>query len=281
MEGTDDPEANPTETIEEKVETPDEPIQPDVDMEGKVSVKIDGEEKVVSVKDLVAEYQKGEAANSRFYKVSEAEKSVKEREDVVGRRETEFDAKARVPVVPEVASADRKEKVVALREAIYDGDEDSLDAAIESVLVPTTAAPVAPVIDVSSVASETMARIELREAVKKYEGEYPDLAKNTRLRSWVDDETEVILRDNPGMSAWDVIDKAAKSVQDQVKGILDTGNFGEKLDSAERKAAKKKASSTDVPLAPSAKASIGEDPAPPPTRSDIIKGMKEDRGQTT
>ena len=84
-------------------------------------------------------------------------------------------------------------------------------------------------------------RIELRDAVAKYEEEYPDLAKNPRLRKWVDEETEVVQLENPAMSPREVLETAAKSVQSQVNELTTKKeDVGENLDTPERVDAKKK-----------------------------------------
>lgn len=250
-----------------------------VDMDAEIPVKIDGEDKVVPFKDVVAEFQKSSSASARIQEAAEAEKDLEKREAELKRRENEFDTKARVPDAPVVDTPERKQNVVALREAIYDGDEAALDAAIERV-IPETPTPGAP-IDTAAVASDVMFRMDLRTAVEKYEKDYPDLANNPKLRNWVDEETETIGAANPAMSPGDVIEAAAKSVQDQVAAFSKEEDVGEKLDSAEREGNKEKLVAASVPIAPSAKASIGEDAPAPPSRTDIVQKMQKDRGQTT
>ena len=245
----------------------------------EVTVKINGEKKVVPLTDVVAAYQKDGAADKRLQQASLVEKSLTEREQALKRREDEFDAKVRVPEAPAV---DRKANVTELREAIYDGDEDALDAALEKVL-PENEQPVAQPIDeaaiVAKATQKALYQIELGNAVKKFEDEYADLADNPRLSDWVDQETEVVMRDNPDMTPWEVLETAAKTVQTQVDTMLKKKDAGKELDKSERVEAKKKAQAATPPVAPAARAEIGKDAPPPPTRQGVIQQMKEARGQ--
>lgn len=270
-----DPEPEPT-----PAPAAEEEPAPSVEM---VTVKIDGVETSVPLSDVVAGYQKNGSADSRLNQAALVEKSLTERESDLQRREKEFNTKIRVPEVSVETSEDRRANVVALREAIYDGEEEALDAALDKV-IPHAEQPTAPAVDevalAAKVTNETLYRIDLGKAVERYEEEYPDLATNPRLRQWVDEETEVIQKEDPNLSAWDVLDKAAKSVQSQVDDMLKKKELGADLNKPERDEAKQKLADATPPAAPAAKATIGEDPAPPPSRQDVIKSMKEARGQT-
>ena len=241
------------------------------------TVKINGVEKQVTRDALITAYQQDTAAAQRLEAAARRQKEVEADAAKLAKDREEFEASRKV------GAGETEDDVVArLRDAILDGDVDTLDASIRDALFKPKS-PVTPAPDADRLAKQATAaalyQIDVRNAVAAFEKEHPDLAADEWTRGLIDRETEVIQRQNPNMSVAEIMRNAIETVTSRMDRHVGKKPTGDHLNMNEREAAKAKASKAAVPTAPGAKASIGEEPPEPQFRSDIITEMKKARGQ--
>ena len=110
----------------------------------------------------------------------------------------------------------------------------------------------------------------LEDAVKWFDEEYPDVAKVPELRAVADSRTIDLTQSNPDWSPKQIMQEAAESTRQWAKEFLSP-------DKNERVERKKKI--VQHPKAATGSSKIGEDEPAPQTATDIIKEMRESRGQ--
>ena len=110
----------------------------------------------------------------------------------------------------------------------------------------------------------------IEDAVKHFDTEYPDIAGSPELRSIADNRTIDLTQSNPDWSPKQIMAEAAKSTRQWAKEFL-SPNKSERVD--------RKKKIVRHPKAASAFSKIGEDEPEPQSTTDIIKEMRESRGQ--
>ena len=240
-----------------------------------VEIIVNGRKEMRPVAEAVASLQMDGSAAYRLQQAALTEKRLKEdREKFEAER-----AALGMPLVPSAEGDRSDEDVTALRDAILDGDEETLDATLRAERERNRATPV----DVNKVADLAAARaaerIELRDAVKAFETTHADLANDPWARDLVDKETEALQVSDPDLSFSEILDKAAANVSSRIEALASRTGKGNDLDLEERTVQKRKAAKTNVPTAPAAKVSLGVDAPPAPSNSDVILEMKKARGQ--
>jgi len=258
------------------------------------TIKVDGEDIKVPFDDLKASHQKDKASQKRFEEAAEYGRRVQARESelnsYIQRMQQAQEAKPEVPpsedAVPE-EGPDNAELVKQYHQALYEDDADKAAELFTKALGNRgRSQPATPNVEevVEQVLGRTLAQQRaktqrqqqwayqksLEDAVKWFDSEYPDIAKVPELRAVADNRTIDLTQSNPDWSPKQIMQEAAESTRQWAKEFLSP-------DKNERVERKKKI--VQHPKAASASSKIGEDEPAPQTATDIIKEMKEARGQ--
>ena len=258
------------------------------------TVKVDGEDIQVPFDDLKASHQKDKASQKRFEEAADYARRVQEREAqlnaYVQQMKQAQEAKPEVPpskdAVPEEGS-DNSELIKEYHKALYEDDADkaaelftqalgnrgrsqpatqNVEEVVEQVLGRTLAQQRAQ----DKRQQQWAYQKSLEDAVKWFDEEYPDVAKVPELRAVADSRTIDLTQSNPDWSPKQIMQEAAESTRQWAKEFLSP-------DKNERVERKKKI--VQHPKAASGSSKIGEDEPEPQSTTDIIKEMKESRGQ--
>ena len=258
------------------------------------TVKVDGEDIQVPFDDLKASHQKDKASQKRFEEAADYARRVQEREAqlnaYVQQMKQAQEAKPEVPpskdAVPEEGS-DNSELIKEYHKALYEDDADkaaelftqalgnrgrsqpatqNVEEVVEQVLGRTLAQQRAQ----DKRQQQWAYQKSLEDAVKWFDEEYPDVAKVPELRAVADSRTIDLTQSNPDWSPKQIMQEAAESTRQWAKEFLSP-------DKNERVERKKKI--VQHPKAATGSSKIGEDEPAPQTATDIIKEMRESRGQ--
>ena len=188
-------------------------------------LKINGEEVERTYDQIKATAQKNESADIRLQKASERERALKDYESKLVREEQRILAlqKTPQPSSQDAGSEDSSEALKEAIESIYDGETESAVEKLKNIMQGRQE----PTLDMSELAS--MAKEEaltvLREEARQKEyadslakgtswinENHSDIMENPTMRSIVDQQTVVIMRENPSLSPEEVIKQATEKV---------------------------------------------------------------------
>lgn len=247
-----------------------------------VTVKIDGKEQQVDQEKIldagVRTFQKESAADKRLQEASVQLKRLQEYEYQLRQREEAL-AKA-LPAKkadePKPQSKHDRQVYRQTAEALYSGDEDAAAEALEKLLEGRDETPAAPQIDPNALVQEAVRRtrqqMSVENARESFASEFTEIIADPVLTRLADEESAVLLRDNPEMTAKQNLMEAGRRVRNWVEAH-GGGNHAPAPESqkAERKRAIKpvKAAGGKIPSKPEEK---------PKTRSDIVADMRKQRG---
>lgn len=254
----------------------------------KARLKVDGKEIEEPLTKVTSRYQKGAAGDLRLQEANRVKQELEAKEETLAKRGQELTAKeqeyirrvkaaniqSKTPDPSKDGQMERKELIAAL----IDADEDKAEKAF-SRLGAFSQQPAPPQADPKAIDAQVgqavEAKLKEREqvqvkkdreaAVKWFFEERADLAEDAYLRSAVDRETAVIMRESPDKPPLEVMQEAARKVQIWIDGKANKPVNG----------AKKKATPTPA----SGRRSMGEDSPPPPTRKERINQIRQRRGQ--
>ena len=260
------------------------------------TIKVDGEDIKVPFDDLKASHQKDKASQKRFEEAADYGRRIQEREAQLNayvhrmQQQQAPEANKEVPpsedAVPE-KEPDNSDLVKQYHQALYEDDADkaaelftqalgnrgrsqpatqNVEEVVEQVLGRTLAQQRAQ----TKRQEQWAYQKSLEDAVKWFDSEYPDIAKVPELRAVADNRTIDLTQSNPDWSPKQIMQEAAESTRQWAKDFLSP-------DKNERVERKKKI--VQHPKAASASSKIGEDEPEPMSTTDIIKEMKEARGQ--
>jgi len=252
------------------------------------NVKVDGEDIQVPFDDLKTSHQKDRASQKRFEEAAEYGRRVQEREAQLNAYIQQMQTQQPPSKDAEAVEEPKEESSSLIKkyhEALYEDDADKA-AELFNTLTKGRSSPATQNVEevVEKVLTRTMsqqrAKVQrqqqyayqksLEDAVKHFDTEYPDIAGSPELRSIADNRTIDLTQSNPDWSPKQIMEEAAKSTRQWAKEFL-SPNKNERAD--------RKKKIVRHPKAASASSKIGEDEPEPMTTSDIIKEMKEQRGQ--
>lgn len=196
--------------------------------ESEIAVKINGEERTISESDI-KEYQKGVAADEKFKEVAREKKALEQREAAFAQREAAFIAErekaAATPVsepVPVVDDDDLDATAESLITSVFAEDKEG----VKRILKKTLARPPAPVAepqvitpaDIDAVMDQRERSKTLKDAVMRFNEEYPELSKG--FSEDVDRQTIVEMQSDPEATPWDIIKRSAEHVKEKMATAL-------------------------------------------------------------
>ena len=281
----------------EEVEEPEEVIEEEPSPFFKdgdswyTTIKVDGEDIQVPFDDLKASHQKDRASQKRFEEAAEYGRRVQAREAQINQYIQQVRQNQQQPPPKGVAKKEEPkvdtELIKKYHEALY-GDDADKAAELFTALTNSgrRTAPATQNVEevVEKVLTRTMAQQRARsereqqwayqrsleDAVGWFDSEYPDVAAVPELRAVADAKTVTLTQENPAWTPKQIMEAAAESTRQWAKESLSP-------DKNERAERKKKI--VQHPKAASAFSKIGEDEPDPQSTADIIKEMKESRGQ--
>lgn len=244
----------------------------DVPADGRVKLKVDGEEVEETIDAVVRMHQKGAAGDKRLQQAAEMTRVLEQRASALSQREQEFLRKMKAADEKKAAgtlSSDaHKDTAKKLIDALLDADEDAAAELLGNVFAGPQ--PEQKGIDpeevrkmVSDGVNEIAKAKELKDAQARFAKDYKDLHEDPYLFNLVDAETVKVMAEMPSATPWEIIDAAAKRVSDW---------------RSKNGPAKAKPPVRRPPTPVSGRASIGKD-KPVETREDVLKEMRAARGQ--
>lgn len=289
-----------TETHEEGEGAPQEPQQEvamitimgsdgqayQVPADGKLRLKIDGEEVEESFDRVTRSYQKGAAADKRLETAARKQRELEQKEQELherGQRLTQQEQAAlqKLQKMQEQHEAGRlspdayKDKAKALVEALLEADEpvEAVAKVIPTLFPDQQQPPFDPAqldgvieqkINLREERAKAQAKArELTQAQTRFKEEHSDLDSDPVLRQAVNEFTKGLQQETPGASPWEIIDEAAKRTRQWQE---------EKFGKQPRPRAK------PSPQPAAARASVGKEERPP-SRLDVLNELRAARGQ--
>ena len=258
-----------------------------------MKLKVDGEEQEMDLDKIRATAQKNLAADKRLAQAAERERQLQQveqnlRQQAVALQQHMAQARSsqgdnsKPPTSG--ASDDVAQLAAKAKEAIFSGDEDSLQEALVGLASagrqqPTQSAVTPEDIDrrARQAAQQAMAestRMQtLSTAASRFKDEYSDIANDPQLWRMADEYTAEIAEANPELEPYQVMKQAGEQVRAWRDGIVGQTSTG-----LSDRTQRKRNSMGAVPGANRA-ATLGKDDPPPKTRRDVIGDMKRQRGQ--
>ena len=291
-------EAQKEEVLEEVVEEEPAPVWRDGDS-WYTTVKVDGEDIQVPFNDLKSSHQKDRASQKRFEEAAEYGRRVQQREvqlnayvQQMQKQQQQQPLQQQSPpqdaTQDEEPVSDQTDLIKKYHEALYGDDADKAAELFGALTVKGRSAPATQNTNVDEAVNEAVGRLmaqqraeeqkrqqwayhkSMEDAVHWFNDEYPDISKVPELRAIADNRTISLTQENPDWEPKKVIQEAADYTRQWVKSTLPENKN-------ERVQRKKKL--VQQPKAASASSNIGEDEPEPMSTTDIIKEMKEARGQ--
>ena len=287
-------EVEEVEVLSNEKPSPVSPIWQDGDS-WYTTIKIDGEDVLVPFNDLKSSHQKDKASQKRFEEAAEYARRVQQREaqlnayvsQMRNQQEQQQKSSPSQDATPAQEEPDDSPDLIKkYHEALYEDDADKAAELFKALTNGGRSTPATQNVEevVQQVLGRTIAQQRaqtqreqqwanqkaMEDAVKWFDGEYPDIAGTPELRSIADNRTIDLTREHPDWSPKQIIQEAAETTRQWAKEFLSP-------DKNERATRKKKL--TQHPKAASASSKIGEDEPAPQSASDIIQEMKHARGQ--
>tara|TARA_R100000656_G_scaffold33083_1_gene28467 strand:+ start:571 stop:1653 length:1083 start_codon:yes stop_codon:yes gene_type:complete len=291
--------AEQEEVKEEVVEEESPPVWKDGES-WYTTVKVDGEDIQVPFNDLKSSHQKDKASQKRFEEAAEYGRRVQDREvqlntyvQQLQKQQQQKPLQQQSPpkdaTPDEEPTEDKTELIKQYHQALYEDDADKAAELFMKAMTPKgRSAPATPNVDVNKAVNEAVGRLmaqqraeeqkrqqwayhkSMEDAVHWFDDEYPDISKVPELRAVADNKTISLTQENPDWEPKKIIQEAADYTRQWAKNTLPENKN-------ERVQRKKKI--VQQPKAASGSSKIGEDEPAPVSTSDIIKEMKEARGQ--
>jgi len=237
-----------------------------------VKLKVNGQEREMTMEQVIAIAQKSEAADLRLQEASRRIQEAELREAQL--REFEAKAKNSQPSAQDVGNM--KQKAREYHDALLDGDDERAD---ELLIQIQNAGRQSPTLDESQLVdniyrtieqknAEAKRQAELREAQSFFNSEFADIAKDKILYDVADKFTVEIMQENPNLSPKDVVTEAGKRTREWY-GMKETNT---------RTARKQKA----IGGMSGNNARRAGNPAPKPkSRADVLNDIRAGRGAAT
>lgn len=233
----------------------------------KVRVKVDGEERMVPLSEVVRTHQKESAASQRL---EQATKKLRDADEI--QRQAIEKAKALAEETSEATPQDgnvAKEFIVAL----FEGDEEKAMAAFNRA---TGSGRSNPIQDPEELARQLTPAVKqqllIDDALQRFNTEYQDIVQDPYLASVADNFLQAELDSGtPFLDAVDVAGKQTRAWVREKAGVpVETATATARGDRLERKQA--------IDTIPAASARSGSMEEPEATPSQVIQQMREQRG---
>ena len=257
------------------------------------TIKIDGDDIKVPFNDLKSSHQKDKASQKRFEEAAEYGRRVQEREAQLNAYVSNMQQSQQAQQLPSQDAEpeqeqpdDSPELIKKYHEALYEDDADKAAELFKALTNKGRSQPATQNVDeaVQQALQRAMAQQQaqnkrqqqwayqksLEDAVKWFDGEYPDVAGTPELRAVADNRTIELTQSNPDWSPKQIMQEAAESTRQWAKEFL-SPNKNARVD--------RKKKIVQHPKATNASARLGEEEPVPETASDIIKEMQRVRGQ--
>lgn len=288
-----EPEANDDEPSDEEAIV-DEEID-----DGMVEIKVNGEVRKVEKKKIDKAggkeiYQKKLSADLGLQNLSDQRKLLEEQRRIFAEQQAQFareqqafaERQQNLPKMDDSTNKDsdlshdgRLKLVKEYHQAMYDGDDDRANELFLKINGPGNQTPI-PQVNPSEIASQAanqaLQQIQrndyqrrVTDANQVFENEFKDVAGDPRLRQLANEETKIILRENPNADPLEVITEASNRVRSWY------GDKSGNSSSEDKRASKRSMSSVK------ASSSQRSTPKPPPQRetdSDYISRLRRERG---
>ncbi|WP_372830995.1 hypothetical protein [Pontibacterium sp.] len=243
-----------------------------------VRLKIDGQEVEQTLDKVLATAQKHGAADARLNEAAQRYQHLQKYEQDLTQREQQL-AKLNDQKPPEQGAEDIADLAKQHAEAIYEGDQEAA-AEILGKMLNAGRQPATPSIDPNQVAEQATAsameqvRIQMHNAEVKrindnFSRDYSDVVKDDDLYSMAKIHAKKLRTENPDKSLEEVMTETGEHIRNWKASIQKQD--ADKARKERKRRAAKSVSGTNQ------SASIGEDKAPPPTRSQTIRNMRKGR----
>ena len=287
-----DLEAVEKEQEEVEVAVPDAPVWSD---DGKwfTKIKVDGEEVSVPFDDLKSSHQKDKASQKRFEDAAAYGRQIQAREEqlnaYVGQLKQQQAARQQPPTTQEAAQEgqDDQDLVKEYHDALYQDDAAKATQLFKTLTDRGRREPATQNVEevVNQVLGRAMAQRQaeqerqqrwaynksLEDAIHEFQEGYPDIAGVPELRAIADNQTVILMEEHPEWTPSQIIKESAeytrKWVGDNTKLTRDNTRAVRK-----QKIVKQPKAASATSMMPDEE-SFATDP------TDIIKEMKEQRGQ--
>lgn len=234
----------------------------------KFRMRIDGEDRDVDAEKAIRQIQKGEAADKRL---ADATRLLEEAKHInaTARMQQQAPAPAPAPAV------DRKAMKKNLLDALFQGDEEKADAALDAFLESTGRQE--PTLDRGALAADVKKQLDIDSALSVFASKYQTIATDTYLAA----KADTLLRQkmDEGLSLGQALDESGQETLDWVRGIA--GVSKEKAPPTTEKMTERlsrKSAATDDVVGTGLKL-VTKEPEPQ-TRMSVIEEMRRARGQT-
>ena len=196
-----------------------EPIEPEVKVDKKIKVKVDGVESEVTEQEI-REYQKQKAADKRLEDSARREKELNERQARLDDRERQLAQQAAIKVVEELD--DSEELAEKLISSVFDEDKKTAADIIRKLKTEKGVSATQKIdqSEVNRAVTTALSERERQDAIAKFNTEYKDLAERPGLRTEVNERTKIEMRNDPDASWEDIIIRAAKFVRKDLAKIV-------------------------------------------------------------
>ena len=255
----------------------------------KVRVKVDGEEKDLTLADVVASYQKGEAASRRLTEATNQAKMIIA--DATKAAEELKNAAALQNTAPgETANADDKKtaikaKYVALSEAQFTGDTNkAADIQMEIDEMRGTSQGTAQTFDTSKIVEELTPRIKqqvtLESAYEDFATDYSEIVSNPALNGMAVSEFQRLVAG--GKDVRTAFKESGEYVRTEVKKIAGTYGMTEanqQSTAANDKLARKEKASAETAITAASGVKTATTEVKPQSRQDVLDEMTRARGK--
>ena len=243
-----------------------------------VRLKINGQEVEQPLDKVLATAQKHGAADARLNEAAQRHQQLQQYEQSLNQREQRL-KQTNDQKPPEQGAEDIAGLAKQHAEAIYEGDQEAA-AEILGKMLNAGRQPATPNIDPNQVAEQAaasameqvqvqMLNTEVKRVNADFARNYSDVVQDDNLYSMAKIHAKKLRAENPNKSLEEVMTETGEHIRSWKASIQkQDANKGRK--ERKRRAAKSVSGTNQS-------ASIGEDKAPPPTRSQTIRNMRKGR----
>ena len=159
-----------------------------------VRTKVDGQESVIPVADVLRTHQKDAAASNRLREANERLAAIEAREAALKLREAEL---ALAPAPQAEPSQDVDALAERLTDAVFTGDREGTEEVFKTILAgrQAQAVTIPPQVDVASITRQVRSEISNDLAMKSFRTDFAEIIADERLAQVADTYLEKYLKD--------------------------------------------------------------------------------------
>ncbi len=242
-----------------------------------LTLKVDGDEKEITLEQAKAELQKNQAADKRLTEASRKQQQLAQWEQNLLQREQSLQQKP----TDTTASTDLKETIQTAVDSLYDGETDEAVEALAKVLQPQ-----APSIDPQQISQQATQQVmaqlkedqfetERQQGNQQFNEKYQDITSDPQLYKMANDKTIDLMQAHPDWSPTQIIDEAGRQTREWVHSLKGSGS-----NNSYQARMQRKSNLTSLPRSQGSvayqqpKAKNG-----PTTPKQVIADMRQARGQ--